>query len=114
MQPTVLNSNEHFNNKMALKIFLESTLQWMSENKCFRYDLEIKNVYFDAGQNWMWTTIVVTDEDTDSSWQAFYPRDWELIVEESDINKIIAMAWFYMDNISKPYGERKNIYEKFG
>lgn len=113
MQPTVFNSIENFNNKMALRIFLEATLQWMSENKCFRYDLEIKNIYFDMGQNWMWTTIVVTDEDTDSSWQAFCPRDWELIVEETDINKIIAMAWFYMDNLQKPYNERKNLYERF-
>lgn len=113
MQPRVLTTAENFNNKMALKIFQEAALQWMSENKCFSYDLTIENTYFDFGQDWKWTTIIVTDEDRDSSWQAFCPRDWETIVECSDINKIIAMAWFFMDNLQKPYGERKNIYERF-
>lgn len=114
MQPTVLTSAENFNNLMALRVFRDACSQWQIENKNLTYDITIQKVYFDFGQGWEWTTIIATNEDTDVSVQPLYPRDWELIIEESDINTIIAMAWFFMDNLHKPYNERKHIYEKWG
>lgn len=113
MQPTVLNGIEHFNNLMAMRVFVEACQQWCVENKCFRYDVSIKTTYFDFGQNWKYTAFITYDEDTDMECQSLCPRDWELVVTETDINKIIAMAWFYMDNVRKPYGERKSLYERF-
>ena len=113
MQPTTFNSYENFNNIMAMRVFLEGCEQWCYENKSYKYSVDIGTVYFDHGQDWKWTTFITTDEDDDSHWQSLCPRDWELVVECMDINKLIAMAWFYMDNLQKPYSERKNLYEKF-
>jgi hypothetical protein len=69
-------------------------------------------MYFDFGQDWKYTGFLTTREDG-AEWQSLCPRDWELVVTETDINKIIAMAWFYMDNLQKPYSERKSLYERF-
>lgn len=117
MQPTVLNSIENFNNLMAMRVFVEACEQWCVENKSFRYEVRIKRMYFDYGQNWEYTGFVTIDTEdengTTGSWQSLCPRDWELVVECMDINKIIAMAWFYMDNLQKPYNERKSLYERF-
>ena len=118
MQPTVFNSIENFNNLMAMRVFVEACEQWNVENKNYRYQVYIKQMYFDYGQSWQYTGFLTVDTDhaEDSvlgSWQSLCPRDWELVVTETDINKIIAMAWFYMDNVRKPYGERKSLYERF-
>ena len=117
MQPTVFNSIENFNNLMAMRVFVEACEQWNVENKNYRYQVYIKQMYFDYGQNWQYTGFCTVDtEETNgtlSSWQSLCPRDWELVVECMDINKLIAMAWFYMDNLQKPYSERKSLYERF-
>ena len=42
------------------------------------YEYKVEDVYFDFGQNWMWTTITY-----DSKWggvQILNPRQWEKIV----------------------------------
>lgn len=44
----------------------------------------VDDIYFDFGQDWMWTTLVV-GRTSGSSYQ-IYPRDWEDIIE-GDINK---------------------------
>jgi hypothetical protein len=117
MQPTVFNSIENFNNLMAMRVFVEACEQWNYENKTSRYEVSIKRMYFDYGQNWEYTGFVTRDTDTDDgtlgSWQSLCPRDWELVVTETNIDRIIAMAWFYMDNLQKPYSERKSLYERF-
>ena len=115
MQPTVFNSIENFNNLMAMRVFVEACEQYNVENKTHRYEVSIEEMYFDYGQDWKYTGFLTKDLDADwvSEWQSLCPRDWELVVTETDINKIIAMAWFYMDNVRKPYGERKSLYEKF-
>jgi len=112
MQPKTLSLLTDFNNLKALQLFAEACTQWMGENKNFRYDVSIKNVYFDAGQDWMWTTIVVNDEDDKGSWQAFCPRDWELIVTCDSISKLTDMAWDFMDNIAKG-NICVNLYKRF-
>lgn len=118
MSPKVLNSIEHFNNLMAMRVFVEACKQWCFENKNYRYDVTIETTYFDYGQNWKYTAFITYDYDEDDEnkideWQSLCPRDWSLVVEETDISRIIDMAWFYMDNLQKPYENRKNIYEKF-
>jgi hypothetical protein len=117
MQPTVLNSIENFNNLMAMRVFVEACNQYNFENKNYRYEVSIKEMYFDYGQNWKYTGFCTVDtEETNgtlASWQSLCPRDWELVVECMDINKLIAMAWFYMDNLQKPYSERISLYQQF-
>ena len=113
MQPTVFNSIKNFNNLMAMRVFVEACEQYNVVNKNFDYTVSIKTaMYFDFGADWKYTGFLTTKEDG-SEWQSLCPRDWELVVTETDINKIIAMAWFYMDNVRKPYGERKSLYERF-
>ena len=116
MQPKKLTKTENFNNWMALKMFTEACMQWMTENKNFRYDVRIETTFFDFGQDWKWTTIVVEDEEDESevtrTWQAFCPRDWELIATCDSIQKLTDMAWYYMDELAK--GEITiYLYKKF-
>lgn len=113
MQPTVLKGIEYFNNRQAMEVFVNACLQWCLENKNFRYDVKIKTTYFDYGQDWKYTAFITYDEDTNMECQSLCPRDWELVVTETDISKIVSMAWFYMDNLQKPYNERTCLYEKF-
>ena len=55
-------------------------------------EYRVENVYFDFGQDWMWTTLVAyrlradlrTGELKYSSWQALYPAVHELCVELGD------------------------------
>jgi hypothetical protein len=113
MQPKTLSLLTDFNNLKALQLFAEACTQWMGENKNFRYDVTIENIYFDASQDWMWTTIVVNDEDDwGRSWQALCPRDWELIVTCDSISKLTDMAWDFMDNIAKG-NICVNLYKRF-
>lgn len=117
MQPRVLDSVKDFNNLMALRVFTEACEQWCVENKNFRYNVEIKVVYFDYGQNWKYTALITTDEDDNSdatrSWQSLCPRDWSIVVECTDIKQIINMAWYYMDKISQGKVSVA-LYEKWG
>ena len=116
MQPTVLNSNEHFHNLMAMRVFREACAQWCVENKNFRYDVTIRTTYFDMGQDWKYTAFITEAEDEDSeilsSWKSLYRKDWRLVVECMDISKIIDMAWYYMDNLVSGKKDIK-LYEKF-
>ena len=58
----------------------------------------------------------VEDEEDESevtrTWQAFCPRDWELIATCDSIQKLTDMAWYYMDELAK--GEITiYLYKKF-
>ena len=49
----------------------------------------VENVYYDYGQNWMWTTIVRHGY---NECQILYPRDWQNIIEadtEEKLHKVI-------------------------
>ena len=70
------------------------------------YDYEVENVYFDYGQNWMWTTIIChnyLETGTLSSWQAVSPRQWSNILEAETVNELckvtneIRDGKFFMD-----------------
>ena len=43
------------------------------------YTFTVDDVYFDIGQNWMWTTIIA--EKNNDFYQLLCPRDHELITE---------------------------------
>ena len=100
-EPQVINSAENFIERTAMRVFEMATMEWMSENKNFRYDISIKKVYFDMSQNWMWTTFIVTDTDTDEEWQAMNPKEWLEVVNETDIGKLTDLAWNFMDKLAQ-------------
>ena len=101
---------------MLFKLFID---EWKMEHKAFRYDVVIQDMYLDYGANMMWTAPLTIDNDREENdvcreWQSFCPRDWELIVECMDINKLVAMAWYYMDNLNKKDSRADiRLYEKF-
>lgn len=113
MQPQIINSIEHFTNIMAMRVFIEACQQWSVENNKFKFVVSIENMYFDYGQDWKYTGFLTTDTDTDRSWQSLCPRDWDLVVTETDINRIQEMAFYYMDHLAKNDIE-VFLYEKFG
>lgn len=100
-EPQELNITENFIEITAMKVFEMATMEWMYENKNSRYDISIKKVYFDIDQNWMWTTFIVTDEDTDEEWQAMNPKEWLEVVNETDIGKLTDLAWKFMDKLAQ-------------
>ena len=100
-EPQVIKTTENFMEITAMKVFEMATMEWMVENKNFRYDISIKKVYFDMSQNWMWTTFIVTDTDTDEEWQAMNPNEWLEVVNETDIGKITDLAWKFMDKLAQ-------------
>ena len=100
-EPQVIKATENFMEITAMRVFVMATMKWMSENKNFKYDISIKKVYFDIDQNWMWTTFIVTDEDTDEEWQAMNPKEWLEVVNETDIGKLTDLAWNFMDRLAQ-------------
>lgn len=100
-EPQELKIIENFMEITAMRVFEMATMEWMSENKNFRYDISIKKVFFDIDQNWMWTTFIVTDEDTDEKWQAMNPKEWLEVVNETDIGKLTDLAWKFMDKLAQ-------------
>ena len=100
-EPQELKLTENFVEITAMKVFEMATMEWMYENKNSRYDISIKKVYFDIDQNWMWTTFIVTDTDTDEEWQAMNPKEWLEVVNETDIGKLTDLAWKFMDKLAQ-------------
>ena len=102
-EPQELKAPENFMERTAMRVFVMATSEWMYENKNFRYDISIKTVYFDIGQNWKWTTFIVTDTDTDMNeeWQAMNPKEWLEVVNETDIGKLTDLAWKFMDKLAQ-------------
>ena len=41
---------------------------------------QVRDVYLDLGQDWMWTTIVAIDWENERSWQVLNPKEWKDIV----------------------------------
>ena len=78
------------------------------------YDFRLitENIYFDYGQNWMYTGIIYKDSKTE--YQAFCPRDWELILNTDSIEKLNEMATYYAEmQIKGEWNYKKSLYEIF-
>lgn len=53
---------------------------------------EVKDIYFDFGQGWMWTTIVFNGGDQWSSYQALNPLHQGMIVY-GDLEDFVKAVW---------------------
>ena len=100
-EPQKLKATENFMEIIAMRVFVMATMEWMYENKNFRYDISVETVYSDMSQNHMWTTFIVTDEDTDEEWQAMSPKEWLEVVNKTDIGKLTDLAWKFMDKLAQ-------------
>jgi hypothetical protein len=98
-------------NEMALNVFVMACSEWNKEHKNYNYMVSIKDLYFDIGQQWMYTALITTDTKTEEHWQSLCPRDWKLVVNCMDIEKIIEMANYYMDTVKNK--ENVKLYSKF-
>lgn len=73
MNPTTIHKDTSFyKNLKAVAAMLEAV---SPNNKTY----EVEDVYFDFGQNWMWTTIS-RDNDKWGGVQVLNPRQWERIL----------------------------------
>lgn len=109
-QPKLLDENDCPCNYMALQVFMIACAEWDTKHHDYSHTVTIKDIYFDVGQQWMYTALITTDTRTGESWQSLCPRDWELVVNCMDIEKIIEMANYYMETIGK---HEVRLYPKF-
>ena len=53
--------------------------------------LTIKNIYFDRGQDWIWTNLIVHENKSNDSYQLLYPSNHEKTIY-GDIDDILEVA----------------------
>lgn len=82
MERTIDRNEQAYKNMEAVAKMLEA----MSPNGA-RYT--VKDVYFDFGQNWMWTTIC---REGYCEAQVLCPRDWKAIITATTISELAAVA----------------------
>ena len=76
------------------------------------FRLIVEDIYFDYGQGWMYSGIIYRDRN--DSYQAFCPRDWELILNTDSVEKLYEMATYYADLMLKgEWNYKKSLYEVF-
>lgn len=78
MQCTFTEDEEEY---QSLKEFAEL----LTKNSPNKELYEVGDCYLDAGQGWMWTTILNKTE----GYQAIDPREWFEIVNREDFNKTL-------------------------
>lgn len=79
MNPTTIKVNEFgYKNLVAAAGMLAA----FSKNNA-RY--VVRDVYFDLGQNWMWTTIC---REGYNDCQVLSPREWENIIFSTNVNEL--------------------------
>jgi hypothetical protein len=62
----------------------------------------IDDIYFDHGQDWKWTTIVVAKNGNFSdSYQLLCPRDHELIINSLTLNNLVDITKTLLEQINK-------------
>ena len=98
-------------NRMALQVFMIACSEWNEKHNNYDYMVSIRDLYFDIGQQWMYTTLTTTDMRTGEHWQSLCPRDWKLVANCMDIEKIIEMANYYMNTVENK--ENVKLYSKF-
>lgn len=60
-----------------------------------KYMLYLDDIYFDCGQNWMYTAILTHDINSDNEWQSLCPRDYKGLLMTDSFSEIANKAMFY-------------------
>lgn len=82
-----------------LKFFAEvANRQFLEMRRGFYID--IKDIYFDYGQNWMYTALITERFSDDSTWQSLCPRDYENVVASDSFSEIEAWAIYYATEVA--------------
>ena len=79
----VLNPNSKEDENFYIR--MEATASILTAYSPHNAIYKVENVYFDIGQNWMWTTIVRYRY---NECQILYPRDWQNIMEADTPEKL--------------------------
>lgn len=82
-----------------LKLFADFTNNILTEIGDALHKVCVENIYFDFGQNWKYTALVTYKGGSDS-WQSFYAREYELIIDTDSIDEMYAMAKFYAKSLA--------------
>ena len=71
------------------------------KNECVKYQIFLEDIYFDIGQNWMYTAPITYDalskRGIPSSWHSLCPRDYNLILDSDSFKQINDYAMAYVD-----------------
>ena len=85
-----------------LKAFQQFAFMYQLETyKAYDFRIGIQDMYFDYGQNWMYTGLVTIDEEEGRDWQSLCPRDHELVTNCDSVTQLKAMAEYYIDHLDK-------------
>ena len=107
--------NENEVEYLRLKMFADvSNLIFKADFEC-KKNLAIKTTYYDCGQDWLYSALIMYDfKDGITSYQAFCPRDYKLIVTCDSTAKIKEMAEYYANmQIKNEWNYKNSLYEKF-
>ena len=58
--------------------------------------ITVEDIYFDYGQNW-WYTACITHDEKGDSWQTFCPRDYEIIINCTNVTDMARYADYYVE-----------------
>lgn len=94
----------------TLQLFATMVNRIALEEKVAIY-MDIKDVYFDFGQDWLYTALITEDLRNGTTWQSLCPSDYELILKTDSITKLKSMAWTCV-NLYKE-GESIALYEVY-
>lgn len=76
--------------------------------------LSIADMYFDYGQDWKYTGLLMNSFETGRDYQAFCPRDYKLIITCDSVEKIIEMATYYATKQSNnEWNHHNSLYKEF-
>ena len=106
----------------AIKIFGEQSKEWKKLQSAAmllnaeREDddtaaFEVRDIYFDYGQGWMWTTIVVNAGDEWSSYQALNPKQQGEIVY-GDYEDFAKAVWEVAESRVEHHAMSKHLRSK--
>ena len=82
---------------------LETVASELTKRSASGFTYSVDDTYFDHGQGWRWTTIIVHTSNGDS-WQVLCPRDHERIIYTDDLRGVIndIKKDLYRDAAEKP------------
>lgn len=97
---TDITTHKSYTDEYKKLAFVKDKLNMLSAFNYKSYFYKVKDVYFDLGQNWMWTTICCDcikysdhgNTARESSYQILSPRDYDRILEAESTRELDDIA----------------------